>query len=272
MPRRPGERPAPRGRRPSPPPGRRHRPERGLGGEQVEGRRAVEELLAARRRRVHQLLVAEGLEPAPVLEHILALASSQRVPVRWLGRTRLDAEALTDSHQGVLARAEPLPEADLEALAGGGDLPFLVVVEGVTDPHNLGAIIRTAEFAGASGMVLARHGAARITPAVAKAAAGSIEHLPLSLVPRIPSALQELGRAGVWTVGLDADARAPLFGLELADRPLALVLGSEGRGLSRLARQRCDVLVSIPRRGRTESLNVSAAAAVACFEVARRRG
>jgi 23S rRNA (guanosine2251-2'-O)-methyltransferase len=220
---------------------------------------------------VHQVLVAEGLDPSPVLERIIALAGSRRVPVRWMGRSRLEAEAMTEGHQGVLARAEPLEEADLEALASGRQAPFLVVVEGVTDPHNLGAIIRTAEFAGATGLVLARHGAARITPVVAKTAAGAIEHLPMALSPRIPSALQELSRLGVWTVGLDAGARQPLFGLALADRPVALVLGSEGKGLSRLARQRCDALVAIPRVGRTESLNVAAAAAVACFEVARRR-
>ena len=253
----------------------RGRAARGLGGDQVEGRRAVHELLAARRRPVRDVWVVEGADPSSVLEGIVALAGSRRVPVRWMSRRQMEDEARTDSHQGVLAHADPLPEGDLDELAQGTPgrpgLPFLVVLEGVTDPHNVGAVMRSAECAGATGIVLARHHAVHVTATVAKAAAGAIEHLPIAVVPGIPGALASLARAGVWTVGLDAEARASLFGLELADRPLALVLGAEDRGLSRLARARCDLLVSIPRRGALGSLNVSAAAAVACYEVARRR-
>jgi len=255
-------------------PARRRAAPRGLGGEQVEGRRAVEELLSAGRRRVRDVWVAEGAEPSPVLERIIASATRRRVPVRWTPRGRLEAEARTESHQGVLAHADPLPEADLEELVHrprGGAVPFLVVLEGVTDPGNLGAVLRSAEFAGATGVVLARHRAVHVTPTVAKAAAGAVEHLPIALVAGIPTALAALGRLGVWSVGLDADGPASVFDLELADRPIALVMGAEDRGLSRLARQRCDVVAAIPRRGSLESLNVAAAAAVACFEVARRR-
>lgn len=240
----------------------------------MEGRRAVEELLAARRRAVRDVWVAEGSEPSPVLERIVSLATTRRVPVRWVGRATLDREAATDSHQGVLAHADPLPEADLEELArGGGEgpVPFLVLLDGVTDPHNLGAVMRTAEVAGSTGIVLPRHHAAHVTPTVAKAAAGAIEHLPMALVSGIPTALSVLAREGVWSVGLEAGARSSLFDLDLADRPLALVLGSEDKGMSRLTRSRCDLVVSIPRFGALESLNVSAAAAVACYEVARRR-
>ena len=257
------------------PPARRSRGSgRGVGGDQVEGRRAVEELLAARRRRVRDVWVAEGSDPSAGLERIVSLAAGARVPVRWVARAQLEREARTEAPQGVLAHAEELPEADLDELArgAGGTVPFLVALDGVTDPHNLGAVMRTAEVAGATGVILPRHHAAHVTPTVAKAAAGAIEHLPVAVVPGIPGALAALSRAGVWTVGLDAGARAAVFDLELADRPLALVLGAEGRGLSRLARERCDLLVAIPRVGTLESLNVSAAAAVACFEVARRRG
>ena len=242
----------------------------GLDGRQVEGRRAVEELLAARRRRVNDVWVVEGTDPGAALERIVQLATSARVPVRWVGRGQLEREARTDSHQGVLAHAAELPEGDLEQMAAD-PTAFLVVLEGVTDPHNVGAVMRSAECAGATGVVLARHRAAGITPTVAKAASGAIEHLPIALVPGIPGALQTLARVGVWTVGLDVSARSSLFGLELADRPVALVLGAEDRGLSRLTKTRCDLLVSIPRHGTLASLNVSAAAAVACFEVARRR-
>jgi 23S rRNA (guanosine2251-2'-O)-methyltransferase len=174
----------------------------------------------------------------------------------------------------VLAFAAALPEADLLELVTGGDRPgppFLVVLDGVTDPHNLGAVLRAAECAGATGLVVPRHRSAHVTPTVAKVAAGAAEHVPIALVGGVPSALTELARLGVWTVGLAVDGPAELFGLELATSPLALVLGSEGRGLSRLTRARCEVLARIPLGGAIESLNVASAAAVACFEVLRQR-
>ena len=149
--------------------------------------------------------------------------------------------------------------------------PFLLVLDGITDPGNFGAVLRTAECAGVNGVVLPRHRSARITPTVAKAAAGAVEHLRFAVVPGIPSALRTLSSHDVWTVGLDAAGPRPLHDLDLAGEAVALVLGSEGRGLSRLVAQRCDVLASIPLRGTLGSLNVAAAAAVACFEITRRR-
>ncbi|MGI8686524.1 MAG: 23S rRNA (guanosine(2251)-2'-O)-methyltransferase RlmB, partial [Acidimicrobiales bacterium] len=245
----------------------------GIGGEQVEGRHAVRELLAAGRRRVRELLVADGMDPSALVTEILDLASAARVPVRRVSRGRLDAAAATDAPQGVVARAEPLIEADLEDLARTvrGRTPFLLALDGVTDPHNLGALLRTAECAGATGAVLPRHRAVHVTPTVAKAAAGAIEHMPLAVVPGLPAALSQLRKAGVWTVGLDQDASQSVYELELGTEPVALVLGAEGSGLSRLALQRCDVAVHIPQRGSLPSLNVAAAGAVACFELARRR-
>jgi 23S rRNA (guanosine2251-2'-O)-methyltransferase len=276
----------PRGRRPSGPSPRRRpaaaggpprrveRPDRrGLGGDQEEGRQAVRELLAAGRRRVRELYVADGLDPSPVLGEILDLAAAARVPVRTVGRGRLDVMAATDAPQGVVARAAPLEEADLDELAqpAGGEAPFLLVLDGVTDPHTLGALLRTAECAGATGAVLPRHRAVHVTPTVAKAAAGAIEHLPMAVVAGLPAALASLRRSGVWVVGLDAGAGQSVFELPLGPEPVALVLGAEGSGLSRLVRQRCDVVVGSPQRGALASLNVAAAGAVACFELARRR-
>jgi len=233
----------------------------------------VRELLSAGRRRVRELLVADGMEPSAVVTEILDLASAARVPVRRVSRGRLDAAAATDAPQGVVARAEPLEEADLDDLARtvGGRSPFLLALDGVTDPHNLGALLRTAECAGATGVVLPRHRAVHVTPTVTKAAAGAIEHLPLAVVPGLAAALSRLRRAGVWTVGLDQDAARSVYDLELGAEPVALVLGAEGSGLSRLVLQRCDVAVHIPQRGSLPSLNVAAAGAVACFELARRR-
>jgi len=239
----------------------------GLGGGQVEGRHAVRELLIAGRRPVRDIWISETADA----DDIVALAEASGVPVRRVARGRLDAEARTDAPQGVLAHARDLAEADLGEL-GEREATFLVVLDGVTDPQNLGAILRTAEVAGATGVVLARHRAAHVTPAVAKAAAGAIEYLPIAVVAGIPSALRTLASQGVWTVGLDPDAERPVWELGVATERVALVLGAEGAGLSRLTRERCDVGVSIPQAGRIGSLNVAAAAAVALFEVARLRG
>lgn len=276
-PRRPRPVPPTKARRAAPagaPPRRQVEPSsHRLGGEQVEGRQAVRELLAAGRRRVRDVWLAEGMEPAGVITDILALATSARVPVRVVARAQLDARAVTDAPQGVVARAAPLDEADLDDLLveARGRRPFLLVVDGVTDPHNLGALLRSAECAGATGAVLPRHRSVHVTPTVAKAAAGAIEHLPLAVVPGLPAALARMRAAGVWTVGLDAGAGESLFDLTVGSEPVALVLGAEGGGLSRLVRERCDVLVGIPQRGALASLNVAAAGAVACYEVARRR-
>lgn len=243
---------------------------RGLGGDQVEGRRAVRELLVARRRRVRDVWLADTLDESPLIAEIEGLCEDNRVPVRRVARARLEAEARTEAPQGVLAHADPLPEVDLEVVLKRRK-PFLIALDGITDPHNLGALMRTAECAGATGVVLPRHRAAHVTPTVAKAAAGAIEYLPIAVVPGLPAALQFLKEQGVWTVGLDADAPQSVFDLEVSTEPVALVLGAEGTGLSRLVRQRCDLVVSIPQRGEMDSLNVSAAGAVACYEVARRR-
>jgi 23S rRNA (guanosine2251-2'-O)-methyltransferase len=254
-------------RRESRPPAKKGRDDRG---QQVEGRRAVRELLVARKRTVHELLLSGAPDAGPELDELEALAREAGGRVRRVPADQIERRARTGAPQGVIAFAAPVREADLEALFGDPHA-FLVALDGVTDPQNLGAVMRTAETAGATGMVLATHRAVGLTPAVAKAAAGALEHLPVAFVSGIPGALDRATRAGVWCVGLDAGGDQSLFDLSVADAPLVLVLGAEGRGLSRLARARCDVIASIPMHGRIESLNVSAAAAVACTEVARRR-
>jgi 23S rRNA (guanosine2251-2'-O)-methyltransferase len=247
----------------------------GLGGEQVEGRRAVRELLAAGRRPVREVWLADGVDPAPILDEIRQLADTVDVPLRIVNAARLRQVAATDAPQGVVAFAAPLPELTIDDLLepGSGDAgaPFLVVVDGVTDPHNLGALLRTAECAGATGAIVPRHRSAHVTATVAKAAAGAIEYLPIAMVPGVPSALARLARAGIWTVGLDPDASASLWDLSVATEPIAVVLGAEGQGLSRLAKARCQLLVGIPQRGTISSLNVAAAGALTCFEVTRAR-
>ena len=271
----------------------------GVGGEQVEGRQAVRELLLAGRRRTRVVLVSKGLESSPVVEQIVSLAREQRARVKHVARSEFDSAARTAAPQGVIAYADPLPVVDLIDLMaapdgkeemgssgsasadvsatnagaeiGNSGLPFLLLFDGITDPGNLGAVLRTAECAGVTGVVLRGHRSARITPVAAKAAAGAIEHLRISVVPGLPAALRVLRKNSVWTVGLDPAGEKPLHEVGLADEAIALVLGAEGAGLSRLTAQCCDVLVSIQMHGILWSLNVSAAAAVACFEVARHR-
>ena len=242
---------------------------RGLGGNQVEGRQAVRELLRAGKRRVDEVWLADGMDTSAILAEISDLALEAKVPLRTVTRARLDGAAQSEAPQGVLARAAPLKETPLAKLCEGR--PFLVAIDGVTDPGNLGAILRSAEVAGATGVVLPRHRAVHVTPTVAKAAAGAVEYLAMAVVAGLPAALGELSDKGVWVVGLDAEGPTAIDDLTVADQPVALVLGAEGRGLSRLARQRCEVLASIPQHGHVESLSVASAAAVACMAVARLR-
>jgi 23S rRNA (guanosine2251-2'-O)-methyltransferase len=236
----------------------------------VEGRQAVAELLAAGARPVHDVWLAEGRDRAPILQRIEDLAATARVPVRRVTPARLEAAAVTDAPQGVLAHAAPLPEADFDRLCADRRA-FLLALDGVTDPRNVGALLRSAEGAGATGAVLPRHRAVHVTPAVAKAAAGAVERVPMAVVAGIPAALARAREAGCWVVGLAGDGGQSLFDLDVADQPLVLVVGAEGAGLSRLSRARCDVVARIPLRGTLPSLNVGTAGALGLFEVSRRR-
>jgi 23S rRNA (guanosine2251-2'-O)-methyltransferase len=245
-----------------------------LGGEQVEGRQAVRELLIAQRRKVHEVWISSDLQHSDAVDDIEALAAANRVPVAYVARKKLEAAARSEAPQGVLARAASLPEAELTAFLRRtpGRPPFLVAIDGVTDPGNLGAILRNCDGAGVDGVVVPRHRAVHVTPTVAKAAAGAVEHVPIAVVPGLPAALARVREAGIWVVGLDDAADRSLFDLgDLAAEGICLVLGAEGPGLSRLVRERCDMIVSIPMRGRLSSLNVSAAGALATYEVARHR-
>lgn len=244
---------------------------RALGGDQVEGRQAVRELLLAGTRNVREIYLIEDLESADILDDIVELANDMRIPLRAVSRRHFDAEALTESHQGVLARAAELPETALDDLAERRGA-FLLVLDGITDPQNVGAMLRTAECAGITGVVLPRYRAVHVSPTVTKVAAGAIEHLPMALVPGIPAALTRLRDLGVATVGLDMGGEASIFDLPVpVDQPVALVLGAEGKGLSRLVRERVDVVAHIPMAGHLNSLNVAMASAVACFEIVRQR-
>ena len=248
--------------------------DKGLGGEQVEGRQAVRELLIAGRRKVREIWMASDIDPAQILKDIEDLAHAQRVTIMEVARKKLEERARTDAPQGIIAFAAPIPEADFGELLRGtkNTKPFLVAVDGVTDPGNLGALLRCCDGAGVTGVVLPKHRTVHVTPTVAKTSAGAVEHVPMALVSGLPTAIKQMKEKGIWVVGLDDSSRETLFEIgKLANEGICLVLGAEGAGLSRLVKERCDSVVNIPMLGQVTSLNVSAAAALAVYEVARHR-
>jgi 23S rRNA (guanosine2251-2'-O)-methyltransferase len=238
---------------------------RTLGGERLEGRRAVLECLRAGRRRVRRVIVAAGTDPVEVLD----AAARAGVPVEVVDRSRFERLARTRVHQGVLAECDPFVDAGLAGLA---EASLLVVVDHLEDPHNLGAIARSAAALGAHGLLLSRYRQAPVTAAVAKVAAGGLEWLSLAEVSSIPAALRRLGELRFWRVGLDAEAAGSVFDLSVATERLALVVGSEGRGLTRLVRRELDVSVSIPMVGTVASLNASVSVGIALAAIAHARG
>lgn len=242
----------------------------GVGGDQVEGRHAVLELLRAKRRAVKKIFIAENQDASDVLDAIEIEAQRQRIQVSIVSMARLDREAKTEGHQGVMALARPLDTVMLEDLLRVPK-PFLLICDGVTDPRNLGAMLRSAEGAGVTGVILPRHRSARISPAVTKTAAGAIEYLTFCDVGGVPAAIDQLNKAGVLTVGLAGEAKESLYDLDLGSGPVAIVVGGEEKGLSALTRKRCATVVSIPQVGRISSLNAGVAVSIAAFEIARQR-
>jgi 23S rRNA (guanosine2251-2'-O)-methyltransferase len=241
--------------------------------EALVGRHAVLEALRGGRP-ISRVLVARTAHGAGALRDILGEARRRSIPVQTVDGRRLDMLAHGLVHQGVAAVAAAQALVDLgDILAEArrrGEPPFLILLDGIEDPHNLGAVIRTAEAAGAHGAVVPRRRAAGLTPAVARAAAGATAHLPIAGVGNMAAAMEDLKRAGVWVVGADPEAEERYDAAAL-EPPIALVVGAEGRGLHRLVRERCDRLVRIPLHGRVRSLNVSVAAALLLYEVARHR-
>lgn len=267
------QRPPRGGARRGSPNGPRRAPARereGVGGDQVEGRHAVLELLLAKRRTVRKIFIAEAQDASDVLDAIEFEAQRQRIPVSLISMTRLDREAKTEGHQGVMAIAVDLETVSLDDLLRVAK-PFLLVCDGVTDPRNLGAMLRSADGAGVTGVILPRHRSARISPSVTKTAAGAIEYLTFCDVGGIPTTIDHLNKAGVLTVGLAGESKDSLYKLDLGGGPVAIVVGGEEKGLSALTRKRCATVVSIPQVGRINSLNAGVAVSVAAFEVARQR-
>lgn len=213
-----------------------------------------------------RIIVAQGAG-GPRLQEIIDLARRAGVPVRFEPRASLDRLSGSSAHQGVVALGAASKYADLDSAAGA---ELVVALDGVEDPHNLGAIIRTAHAAGAGAVIIPERRAASVTDVVAKAAAGALEYLPIARVPNINRALEDLKEKGYWIYGLDERGTETYDGIDYAS-PTAIVLGGEGKGLHEQVRKHCDALVRIPIAGKISSLNVSVAAGIVLFEWKRRR-
>jgi len=235
----------------------------------MTGFHAVEEALAAGRP-LDRIVIARGRHGERV-EAIVRLAKSRGVPVRFEDRQQVDRLAGTREHQGIAALAAAKPAAGLEdLLRAKNEHGLLVLLDGIEDPHNLGAIVRTSLAAGAQGVVIPERRAAGLSDTVERASAGALAHLPVARVTNLVRAMEEMKEAGYWLVGLDERADKSYTEVDLKG-PIGIVLGSEGEGLHELTRKRCDFLVSLPTTGPVRSLNVSVAAGVMLFEVVRQR-
>lgn len=240
--------------------------------DRLTGIHAVREALEASRP-LDSVLVAKGIHGKRI-EELVRLARKEGVSVRFEERSQVDRAAGTREHQGVVAFLSSAPSANfydlLKPRPEAGDPGLLVLLDGVEDPQNLGAIVRTALAAGAQGIVIPERRAAGLTDAVARASAGALAHLPVARVTNLSRAMEEMKEAGYWLIGLDERAEQ---GHTTADftTPVGIVLGGEGKGLHALVRERCDFLVSIPTTGPVRALNVSVAAGVVLFEVVRQR-
>lgn len=248
------------------------RPDLSPGITQIEGRRPVLEALRAGRP-LRKLLVARTQTAGGSAHDLIGEARRRGIPVQEVPSTVVDRLARTRAPQGVIAyaAAHEVVEVDdlLELARNRGEAPFVLLLDGIEDPGNLGAVLRSAEAAGVHGVVIPRRRAVGLTPAVAAASAGAIEHVRVAQTPNLAQAIERLKAANVWVIGADPHARQPMYDTALRP-PIALVIGGEGRGLSRLVRERCDLLVQIPMHGVTASLNASVAAALVVFEVRRQ--
>jgi len=238
----------------------------------IEGRNALTEALKSGRA-IDKLYVAEGSTDR-ALARLAAQAKEAGAVVVPTDRRRLDQMSPTGAHQGVIAAvaAHEYASVDeiLELAAQRGEAPLLVICDELSDPHNLGAILRTAECAGAHGLIIPKRRSVGLTAVVAKTSAGAVEYLPVARVSNIAGTIRELKEKGVWIYGTAADADSELYKTDLTG-PAAIVIGNEGEGMSRLVRESCDLLVSIPMKGQISSLNASAAAAVMLYEALRQR-
>jgi 23S rRNA (guanosine2251-2'-O)-methyltransferase len=241
--------------------------------ERLYGRHAVQECLRARRRKIHKLLLAEGARQSPTLRDILTLAEQQHVRIENTPRHVLDA--ISDHTHGVALEVGDYPyiapDDILQLAQARNEAPFVLLLDTLQDPQNFGNLIRTADAVGVHGILIAERRSVAVTPAVVNASSGAVEHLLVARVVNLVRAVEDLKAHDVWVAALQGDARAQnIYQADLRGA-LALVIGNEGEGVSRLLRERADYLIQLPMHGHVESLNASVAGAVALYEALRQR-
>jgi 23S rRNA (guanosine2251-2'-O)-methyltransferase len=244
--------------------------------EYLYGRWPVIESLQAGRRSVQQLLLAEGVDEKGTVESILGLANQRGINVRRVPRRVIDDLADNANHQGVALRVGEYSYVDLDvvlaAAAGRSEPPFLLVLDLLKDPQNVGALLRVADAVGVHGVLLQERRGVDVTPAVVSASSGAVEHLNVAVVTNLVTAMRRLKEEGVWLVGLDIGPETVTLDKVDLNRPLALVMGSEGEGLRRLVRETCDMRITLPMRGHVSSLNVATAGSIALYAAWQARG
>lgn len=238
----------------------------------VEGRNAVLELLKSNRT-INKIMIAKGERQGSINE-IVKLAKQKKLIITEVERTKLDQLSETSHHQGVIAFASPVDYKEIDDILAiakeRGEAPFLVIADEIEDPYNLGALIRTAEIAGCHGIIIPKRRAVAVTEVVAKVSCGATEHLAIARVTNINDAMQEIKEKGVWIFGTDGSAKDLYYEQDMTG-PIAIVIGSEGRGMSQLTMKNCDFLVKIPMKGHITSLNASVSGGIVIFEAVKQR-
>jgi 23S rRNA (guanosine2251-2'-O)-methyltransferase len=238
----------------------------------IEGRNPVLEALKAGRE-IDKILVAKGSEKGSI-QKIIGIAKEKKIPIQYVERQKIDQLSESHAHQGVMAFVAAYQYAELEEILQRAeqkkDAPFLLLLDGITDPHNLGSILRTADAAGVDGVIIPKRNAVGLTATVAKTSAGAVEYVPVVKVPNLSQNIDKLKRNGFWIIGADMDGEKDYYHEELTGK-IALVVGSEGSGIGRLIKEKCDFLVRIPMKGKVGSLNASVAASILMYEAVRQR-
>ena len=238
------------------------------------GRNAARECLRARRRHIHKVMLADTVEPATILEEITGLAKNFNISVQRVPRHQMDK--IAKNHQGVVLQVGNYPIINVEDIlaqaAKLNEAPFLMILDHIEDPHNFGAMLRTAETVGVHGVIIPKKRSVRVTAAVVSASAGAVEHVWVAQVPNVVQMLKKLKQENIWVVGVENTAEALIYSEANLTGAMAVVIGSEGKGMSRLVKETCDFLIKLPMRGKIEALNASVACSLILYEVWRSRG
>jgi 23S rRNA (guanosine2251-2'-O)-methyltransferase len=243
--------------------------------ELIYGRNAVREALRAQRRVAQRLLVANGAQITGTLADAVAHANEQNIPVEMVDKRMLESRLHGLNHQGVILECSEYPYSDLDDMLAvakaRNEMPFILLLDHLQDPQNLGTLLRTAEIVGIHGVIIPGRRAAEITPSVVNASSGAVEHLHIAVVTNLAQSIEKLQKHGVWVVGVEDDAKAQYYDQTDLNMPLAVVLGSEGAGMARLTRERCDFMVKLPMHGQIHSLNVAVAGSVVLYHALHAR-